>query len=59
MGSSETKCSSCKHLKICKFADDFIALVEKVEKSTKDRLEIHCIEFNCEEYKQIQTSFIR
>ncbi len=58
-GLRETKCTDCEHLKVCKFKDDFIMLVEKVEKSTMDRLDIHWIEFKCKEYKQKQTVFTR
>lgn len=52
-------CIACEHLKVCKFKDSFIELVEKVEKTTTDRLDIHWIEFQCKEYKQKQTTITR
>lgn len=58
-GLRETKCTTCEHLKVCKFKDSFIELVEKVEKTTTDRLDIHWIEFQCKEYKQKQTTITR
>ena len=58
-GVMETKCTTCEHLKVCKFKDSFIELVGKVEKTTIDRLDIHCVEFKCKEYKQKQTTFTR
>lgn len=53
MGVRETICSNCKHLKVCKFKDGFLKLVESTDKIT-DKHDVHTIRISCSEYDKNQ-----